>query len=78
MLLRIRRITVSNGSATGTWCQFLEAGGTKYYNVWLQQGGVADMEFERPWELTASTAFQMVTSAAGAVEYTVEYEIVTL
>ena len=74
--IRIRRIVVSNGNSTGTWCQSLEGGGTKNYNGGLQQGGWADLEFRRPWDLTASTAFTMVTSAAGSVEYTVEYQLI--
>lgn len=74
--IRVRKIVASNGSATGTWAQFLEAGGTKYYNVWLTLGVPVILNFERPWDLAASTKMQMVTSAAGSVEYTIEYEIV--
>src|SRR4051794_25775997 len=73
--IEVERIIVSNASATGTWCQFLAAGGTKYYNVWVTVSSPVILDFKNPWPLATSTKMQMVTSAAGSVEYTIEYRI---
>ena len=74
--LMVSKIVVSNGSATGTWCQFLAFGGTKYYNVWATIGVPNIIKFEDPWHLATATKMQMITSAAGSVEYTIEYKVV--
>lgn len=71
--LEIRKLVASNGGSTATWVHWQENSGSKYYSAYLTQGQTKEYELVRPWEMTAATALEMVTSAAGSVEYTVEY-----
>jgi len=73
--LRVYKIIVSNGSATATWVHWKANAGTLYYQEYLSQGATVVIDLgDRPWDLTTNKALEMVTSAAGSVEYTVEYD----
>lgn len=77
--LRIYRLHATNSSSTGTfvyWCD--GAGGTKYYPMYLLQGAVVSLRIDGRWNLTANTLLSITTSAAGNVEWSVEYQSVAV
>lgn len=77
--IRIVRAHFSNGSATASWVSIRDgASGTRYYPSYLTQGGRADSDLSDsgPLDLTTATRLDLVLSAAGSVEYTIDYFIV--
>ncbi len=75
--LRMLRLHVANGGATATWVSFREgAAGLKKYAVCLPQYGVISPDLGGSWELPSATSLDIVLSAAGSVEYTLDYEVV--
>lgn len=74
--LRIKRFTVSNGGTTPTWVSLRDgAAGTQHYRVYLVQGSVVSINLDRsgPLDLTTATRLDIVLSAAGSIEYEVDY-----
>lgn len=75
--LRVWRLHVSNSGATGTWIYLRDgAGGTKYYPTFLPQNGVISIRCDGGFNHSTATAANLNTSAAGNVEWHVEYETV--
>lgn len=73
--LQIRSIYAVNNGATATTVSFKEAGGTVRYTKYLVQGAEFSITLAPgEWVLTASTAFQMVTDAAGSIAWNVQYD----
>lgn len=74
--LRVVRIHISNGGATATWISIRDgAAGTQYYRTFLPQNGVLSLNLKMsgPLDLTTATRLDIVLSAAGSVEYTIDY-----
>lgn len=77
--LRILRIHASNGGATATWLRVRDgAAGTQHYPVYIPQGGVysPDLRQSGPLDLTTATRLDLVLTAAGILEYEIDYQIV--
>jgi len=78
--IRVHRIHAANAGATATWIYWRDGvSGTRLYQVYLPQYGVFSLKLEGAWNLTGGgtpLALYMTTSAAGSVEYTVDYEVV--
>lgn len=77
--LRIVRIHISNGGATPTWIRLRDgAAGTQHYPVYYPQGGVytSDLRQSGPLDLTSATRLDLVLTAAGSVEYEIDYQTV--
>ena len=78
--LRILRFHISNGGSTSTWVSIRDgAAGTQYYRTFLPLNGVVSLNLNQsgPLELTSATRLDIVLSAAGSVEYTIDYLTVT-
>lgn len=74
--LRVLRIHISNGGATPTWAAVRDgAAGTQHYRTYLPQGGVMslNLNLSGPLDLTTATRLDIVLSAAGSVEYEIDY-----
>jgi hypothetical protein len=74
--LRVLRIHMSNGGATATWVAVRDgASGNQYYRTYLPQSGVISINLTSsgPLNLTSATRLDIVLSAAGSVEYTIDY-----
>lgn len=74
--LRVLRIHLSNGGATSTWISVRDgASGTQFYRTFLPQNGVLSINLNAsgPLDLTTATRLDLVLSAAGSVEYTIDY-----
>lgn len=74
--LRVVRYYFSNGGATASWVGIRDgASGTKYYMTYMVQGSVAslDLNMSGPLDLTTATRLDIYMSAAGSVEYTIDY-----
>ncbi len=74
--LRVVRIFFSNGGATSTWIAVRDgASGTQHYRAFLPQNGLLtlDLNTSGPLDLTTATRLDIVLSAAGSVEYEVDY-----
>lgn len=77
--LKIVRIHASNGGSTATWIRWRDgASGTQYYPTYLPQNGIFSINLKTsgPLELSSATRLDLVMSAAGSVEYQVDYEII--
>lgn len=75
--LRIWRFHASNSGATSTWVYLRDgAAGTRYYPTFLPQNGVVSLRIDGGLDLTTATAAILTTSAAGNVEWHIEYETV--
>lgn len=74
--LRVMRIHISNGGSTATWVSVRDgAAGTQHYRTYLPQGGVMSLNLRMsgPLNLTTATRLDIVLSAAGSVEYEIDY-----
>lgn len=74
--LRVVRFTLSNGGSTATWVGIRDgAAGTQHYRVYLVQGSVVSLNLNKtgPLDLTTATRLDLVLSAAGSVEYEIDY-----
>lgn len=74
--LRVVRIHLSNGGATATWVHIRDgAAGTKFYPVYLVQGASVSLNLKMsgPLDLTTATRLDIVMSAAGSLEYQIDY-----
>lgn len=74
--LRVTRFTFSNGGSTSTWVSLRDgASGTRHYNVYLVQGATISLDLNQsgPLDLTTATRLDIFLSAAGSVEYEVDY-----
>lgn len=74
--LRIMRVHLSNGGSTASWVSLRDgAAGTQYYRTYLPQNGVLSLNLNQsgPLDLTSATRLDIVMSAAGSVEYTIDY-----
>lgn len=74
--LRAVRFLLSNGGSTATWVAVRDgAAGTRHYNTYLPQGGVVtlDLNMSGPLDLTSATRLDIFLSAAGSVEYEIDY-----
>jgi hypothetical protein len=77
--LRLMRLHASNGGATSTWVAWRDgAAGTQHYRSFLPTGGTVSMNLagSGPLDLTTATRLDIVLSAAGSVEYEVDYQTV--
>jgi hypothetical protein len=75
--LRIWRFHASNSGATSTWVYLRDgAAGTRYYPTYLPTNGVISIRIDGGLDLTTATAAILTTSAAGNVEWHIEYETV--
>ena len=78
--LRILRMHMSNGGSTATWVAIRDgAAGTQHYRTYLPQGGAVSLNLNMsgPLDLTTATRLDIVLSAAGSVEYEIDYLSVT-
>jgi hypothetical protein len=74
---KIYRLHASNDGATATWVYWVDSTGTtKLFPTFLPQNGVVSLAIDGEWELTSNKKLQIVTSAAGSVEWHVSYEII--
>lgn len=74
--LRVVRIHLSNGGSTSTWISIRDgAAGTQFYRTFLPLNGVMSLNLSQsgPLDLTTATRLDIVMSAAGSVEYTIDY-----
>lgn len=74
--LRVVRIHMSNGGSTATWVYVRDgASGTKHYPAYLPQGGMLSINLNSsgPLDLTTVTRLDIVLSAAGSIEYEIDY-----
>lgn len=74
--LRIVRIHLSNGGATPCWVAIRDgAAGTRHYNTYLVQGAAVSLNLATsgPLDLTTVTRLDIFMSAAGSVEYEIDY-----
>lgn len=74
--LRILRVHISNGGSTATWVAVRDgASGTRHYNTYLMQGCCLSINLNAsgPLDLTTATRLDIVLSAAGSVEYEIDY-----
>jgi hypothetical protein len=74
--LRVLRIHMSNGGSTSTWVAVRDgAAGTQHYRTFLPQGGFLSLDLNQsgPLDLTTATRLDIVLSAAGSVEYEIDY-----
>lgn len=74
--LRVTRFTLSNGGTTATWVGIRDgAAGTQHYRMYLVQGSVVSINLNKtgPLDLTTATRLDLVLSAAGSVEYEIDY-----
>lgn len=74
--LRVSRFLLSNGGSTATWVAIRDgASGTRYYNAYLVQGSMVGFNLmsSGPLDLTTATRLDIVLSAAGSVEYQIDY-----
>lgn len=74
--LRVTRVHISNGGATATWVAVRDgAAGTQHYRTYLPQGGCISLNLNQsgPLDLTTATRLDIVLSAAGSVEYEIDY-----
>lgn len=74
--LRVVRIHMSNGGSTAAWVAVRDgAAGTQYYRTYLPQGGAMSINLRGSGllDLTSATRLDIVLSAAGSVEYTIDY-----
>ncbi len=74
--LRVVRIHLSNGGSTSTWVSVRDgASGTQHYRTFLPQNGVVslNLRLSGPLDLTTATRLDIVLSAAGSVEYEIDY-----
>lgn len=74
--LRIVRIHMSNGGSTATWVAVRDgAAGTRHYNTYLPQGGAFSINLNSsgPLDLTTATRLDIFLSAAGSIEYEIDY-----
>lgn len=75
--LRIWRFHASNSGATSTWVYLRDgAAGTQYYPTYLPTNGVISIRPDGGLDLTTATKAVITTSAAGNVEWHIEYETV--
>ncbi len=75
--LRIWRFHASNSGATSTWVYLRDgASGTQYYPTYLPTNGVISIRPDGGFNLTTATKAVLTTSAAGNVEWHIEYEVV--
>lgn len=75
--LSIKRFLLSNGGATATWVALRDgAAGTKHYVTYLPQNGVVSLNLRASGalNLTTATRLDIYLSAAGSVEYEIDYE----
>lgn len=74
--LRVLRIHMSNGGSTSTWVGVRDgAAGTQHYRTFLPQSGTVSLmlSLSGPLDLTSATRLDIVLSAAGSVEYEIDY-----
>lgn len=74
--LRVVRIHMSNGGSTSTWVAVRDgAAGTQHYRTFLPQNGTMslNLNLSGPLDLTTATRLDIVLSAAGSVEYEIDY-----
>lgn len=74
--LRIVRFFFSNGGSTASWVAIRDgASGTQHYRAYLMQGSAVtlDLNVSGPLDLTTATRLDIVMSAAGSVEYEIDY-----
>ena len=74
--LRVVRIHMSNGGSTSTWIAIRDgAAGTQFYRTFLPLNGAMSLNLSQsgPLDLTTATRLDIVLSAAGSVEYTIDY-----
>lgn len=74
--LRVVRFHASNGGSTPTWVAIRDgAAGTQHYRTYLPQGGAVslNLNLSGPLDLTTATRLDIVLSAAGSVEYEIDY-----
>lgn len=74
--LRIVRLHAANGGSTATWLRWRDgAAGTQHYATYLPQNGVfsINLNLSGPLDLTTATRLDIVMSAAGSIEYEVDY-----
>lgn len=78
--IRVHRIHASNSGVTGTWVYWRDgASGNKLYPTFLPTNGIVSLKLEGSLETTGGAtpnALVMNTSAAGNVEWHVDYETV--
>lgn len=73
---RITRFLLSNGGATACWTALRDgAAGTRHYNSYLLQGSMVggNLMSTGPLDLTTATRLDIFMSAAGSVEYQIDY-----
>lgn len=73
---RVVRIHFSNGGSTSTWVSVRDGlSGSTYYATYLPQGGTVSLNLNAsgPLDLTTNTRLDIVLSASGSVEYTIDY-----
>lgn len=78
--IRMYRIHFSNGGATSTWIAIRDgASGNQYYRSYLPQGGLISLSLNTssPLDLSSATRADIVLSAAGNIEYQIDYLVVT-
>ncbi len=74
--LEITRLHVTNGSTTACKVSFKEASGSEVFHCNLPQYGLMSLDLKSGWHLTTATKLQMVTSAAGSIDYTISHRTV--
>lgn len=75
--LRVYYIMANNSSATACRVSWMDgAAGTQRFPITLTQYEPFAHAFRGYWDLTSATALYMKTSAAGSIDWTVEYEVV--
>lgn len=72
-----KRIHATNTSSTAVLITWRDGvAGAKRYPAYLPQGGIQSLKLDGSWELTTATALYLTTSAAGSIEWHVDYETV--
>jgi|GEM_PF-6642721 len=77
--IRVLRIHISNGGSTSTWVAVRDgSSGTQHYRTYLPQNGVISLNLKSsgPLKLSSNTRLDIVLSAAGSIEYEIDYIIV--
>lgn len=76
----VHRLHATNAGSTSTYVYWRDGvSGTKLYGAYLAQGATISITLEGSWHLTGGgtpLALYLTTSAAGSVEWTVEYETI--
>ena len=72
----LQATAIHNSSATAVKVSWKEASGSEVFHATLPQYGIVSLDLKSGWHLTTATKLQMVTSAAGSIDYTVSHRTV--